>query len=373
MKHAILFSAALAALFALTGCDKGDDSSTNTNNTGGNTSSALEAVYADSTYQFTGIAKDPSGSTDLTLINYPRWSGPYKYGIVNAADQSAFPNEATNMWLGGESGLAKWVCVQSVYFDRAGGLWVLDPASPNMALVQGEAKLVRINKTTGAFEKTYFFDSVINPRAYLNDVRVDPERQFAYITNSNQGGIVVLNLATGQMRQVLTEHYSVHSDPSYTFVIDGKELRRNGQPVKIHSDGIALTPDGTTLYYKPTTDDKLYSIPAAALRDFSLNDAALSAQVTDHGRKCSSDGMIMDDQGRLYLTDVQNYRIVRIDPANNHAMTTVAQDNRLIWPDTYAIHGGYLYVTISQIHRQPDYNDGVSRREGPYMVYRVKL
>ncbi len=220
-------------------------------------------------------------------------------------------------------------------------------------------------------QKTIQFDSLISDTAYLNDVRVDPTRQFAYITNSKEGGIVVVNLATGQMRQVLQGHYSTRSDPSYTFIIDGKELRKNGMPVKINSDGIALTPDNDWLYYKPTTDDKLYRIRTEYLRDFSNN--SLGDKVEDLGHKCASDGMIFDDAGNLYLTDIQNYRIVRIMPSANHSMSTVVQDERLIWPDSYTISGGYLYVTCSQINKQPDYNEGVNKRTTPYAVYRVKL
>ena len=45
----------------------------------------------------------------------------------------------------------------------------------------------------------------------------------------------------------------------------------------------------------------------------------------------------------------------------------------LIWPDSYAIADGYLYITCSQINKQPDYNNGVNKRTSPYTVYRMKL
>lgn len=358
----------LCALCAggIIGCKKDD------NNSSGST---LETVFKDNDYQFTGIAKDPTG--DKLLVNYPRWSGPYKWGVVTVADsvtKAPFPDEATNMWLGGQDGESKWVCVQSVYFDRSGALWVLDPAAPNLGTVESKSyKLVRINKQTGAWEKKYEFDSVASDTSYINDVRVDAERQFAYLTNSKEGGIIVINLATGQMRQVLQGHYSVISDPSYTFTIDGKELRRKGMPAKFNSDGIALTPDGDWLYYKPATDDKLYRIRTEYLRDWSMTSAMLGDKVEDLGHKCVSDGMIFDDAGNLYLGDMEHYRIVRINPAANHEMMTVVQDNRLIWPDSYSIAGGYLYITCSQINKQPDYNDGINKRTTPYTVYRIKI
>lgn len=371
MKNLSLFVAlALGIFFASCNNDDDDGTTTPTDN-----EPTLELVYSDSTYQFVGIAADPT--SDMVVINYPRWSGPYRYGVVRMTGPTSsqpFPDEVTNMWLGGQDGENKWVCVQSVYFDKGGNLWVLDPAAPNIERVHMKNhKLVRVNKATGAFERKYDFDSVASDDSYLNDVRVDVDKQFAYITNSKEGGIVVVNLATNRMKQVLMDHYSTHSDPAYTFIVDGKELRRRGIAAKFQSDGIALTPDGRYLYYKPTTDDKLYRIETQYLRDFDLAPAVLASKVEDLGHKCSSDGMIFDDAGNLYLTDVQNYRIVRIKPSDNHSMETVVQDDRLIWPDSYTIKNDYLYVTVSQLHRQPDYNMGEDRREGPYAVYRVKL
>ncbi len=368
MKQFLLPAAFVMAATGLFSCNK-DDNNSNTGN------ALLETVFKDPDYQFTGVAKDPTG-TQL-LINYPRWSGPYKWGVITAADslsKTPFPDEATNTWIGGQDGENKWVCVQSVHFDKSGTLWVLDPAAPNMGEVAlKNYKLVRMNKTTGAVERKYEFDAVASDTSYINDVRVDADRQFAYMTNSKEGGILVTNLATGQTRQVLYQHTSTRSDPAYQFVIDGKEFRKNGMPVKIHSDGLALTPNGDWLYYKPLTDDKLYRIRTEFLRDESLSPAALGEKVEDLGHKCASDGMIFDEAGNLYLGDMQNYRIVKINPAANHEMTTLVRDNRLIWPDSYAVAGGYLYITCSQINKQPDYNAGVNKRTTAYGVYRIKI
>jgi sugar lactone lactonase YvrE len=146
---------------------------------------------------------------------------------------------------------------------------------------------------------------------------------------------------------------------------------KEGRPVKFNSDGIALTPDGNWLYYKPTTDDKLYRIETAALRNWSLNDAALEKKVQDLGHFVTTDGMIFDDRGNLYVGDLQRYSIIRIDPSLK--LTTLVTDERLIWPDSYSIANGYLYISCSQIHKQPEYNNGVNKRVSPYTVYRLKL
>ena len=353
----------MAILFIATSCNKH----------GGNEYKNLELVFADSTYQLTGIAKEENNGR--LIVNYPRWSDIYLYGVIQAQGLTGkipYPNAAMNQWQQEESGIDKWVCVQSVYFDDNGVLWILDPAAPMMKTIQGGgAKLVKMNKATNTPERTYSFMGIVPDTAYVNDVRIDVQKQYAYLTESKGGGLIVLDLNSGQMRRVLTTHYSVKSDPSFKYIIDGHELMKDGKPVKINSDGIALTPDGVWIYYKPTTDDKLYRIKTEYLRDWSLDDAALGSKVEDLGHFASTDGMIFDKNGNLYMGDPRTYSLIKID--KNLKMTTLLQDQRLIWPDSYSIADGYLYISCSQIHKQPEYNNGINKRTSPYTVYKYKL
>lgn len=335
-------------------------------------SNKLELVFEDSTYQITGISKEENCRL---LINYPRWSAIYKYAVVQAQGMRGkipYPNEAMNQWQPGQPGQEKWVCVQSSYFDDAGNLWILDPSAPMLKTIQGSgAKLVKMNKATNTVERTYSFMNIVPDTAYVNDVRVDVKKQYAYLTESKGGGIIVVNLASGQMRRLLSTHYSTKSDPAYKYIIDGKELVKEGKKAVFNSDGIALTPDGAWLYYKPLTDDKLYRIKTEYLRDADITDTALGSKVEDLGHFASTDGMIFDEKGNLYFGDPQHYRLLKID--KNLKMTTLVEDQRLIWPDSYAIADGYLYFSCSQIQKQPEYNEGVNKRTSPYTVYRMKL
>ncbi|TWV96268.1 L-dopachrome tautomerase-related protein [Chitinophaga pinensis] len=58
---------------------------------------------------------------------------------------------------------------------------------------------------------------------------------------------------------------------------------KDGRPAKFNSDGIALTPDGNWLYYKPLSDDKLYRIKTEHLRNWNMTETDLAAQVEDLG------------------------------------------------------------------------------------------
>jgi len=337
------------------------------------TAQKLKTAYRDNTYQFTGVAISAKGRL---FVTYPRWSDTYKYGVVEVMpDGSAkpYPDAATNSWQLGESGLDKWVCVQTAYVDDQDFLYIVDPAAPKLAKVyNNSAKVVKIDLNTNQIVRTYRFSGTIDNQSYLNDIRVDTKTQMAYLTNSGTGGIVVLDLNSGKSRQVLQANKSVHPDPDVKFIIDGHELKKQGQPVAFQSDGIALSPDRSYLYYKTIGDKKLNRIKTAALNDSTLTGQQLAGAVEDLGNFANTDGMIFDAKGNLYLGDPVTYSMVRVTP--DLKPHTWIKDERLIWPDTYSISkDGYIYISTSQINKQAEYNDGVNKRTSPYVVYRVKL
>ena len=187
----------------------------------------LEKVFSENTYQFTGVAVSAKGRV---FVTYPRWSGPYKYAVVEVMKDGSskpYPDEATNSWQPGDDALNKWVCVQTAYIDDDDFLYIVDPAAPGLGkVVDNAAKVVKFNLQTNQVEKTYRFPLTIDNHSYLNDIRVDTKQQVAYLTNSGTGGIVILDLKTGASRQVLQSHKSVHPDPYVKFIIDGHELKK---------------------------------------------------------------------------------------------------------------------------------------------------
>jgi len=239
-------------------------------------------------------------------------------------------------------------------------------------VVGNAAKVVKFNLNTNKIERTYRFTGTIDNSSYLNDIRVDTKKQMAYLTNSGTGGIVILDLKSGKSRQVLQSHKSVRPDPNYKFVIDGKQLKKQGQPAVFNSDGIALSPDRNWLYYKSINDKKLYRIKTASLLNEKLTPQQLGGEVKYLGEIASTDAMIFDKKGNLYFGDPVNYRMIQISP--DLKARTWFKSKSLIWPDTYSISkDDFIYITTSQINKQPDYNNGVNKRTEPYRVYKVKL
>lgn len=339
----------------------------------------LEPVFNDNTYQLTGVAVSKSGRI---FINYPLWSDTYKYALVEVMKDGSvkpYPDATWNSWKMGQDPTNRWVCVQSEFVDAKDRLWVIDPASPKQEGVYRDAhKLVCFDLATNKVIRQYSFKNIVGPDSYLNDIRVDTQREIVYVTESKNGGIAVIDINSGKITMKLQGVPAVKADPKFKFIIDGRELRDAKGPVKFNVDGLALTPDGDMLYFKPLSDDRLYRISTAALRDVSLSDADLKAKVEDMGHYTTTDGMIIDQAGNLYLGDIQGYQLYSLQTSGNPKpplkRTDLVKDNTLLqWPDSYAIHDGYLYVTTSQIDHMAKNNGGKDTRKRPYELFRVKI
>ena len=142
----------------------------------GNTFNLNEIAYSD--FRWTGVAVSNEGRK---FVNFPRWSTiPFSVAEIVDSQLVPYPNEEWNNWGSSTPPHNHFVCVQSVYIDKENYLWVLDPASLGGNVVQGGAKLLKIDLHTDSIIQTIYFDDEIAPtQSYLNDIRVDIEEHYA--------------------------------------------------------------------------------------------------------------------------------------------------------------------------------------------------
>lgn len=327
------------------------------------TAAALVEVAA-SERLWTGIAISGKGRI---FVCFPRWSDDVPISVGEVLDSGRirpFPNEAWNVWDASASPGEHFVCVQSVYIDRQDNLWILDAASPYLSgAVPGGAKLLKVDIDNGKVLRTILFDEAVVPSAgYLNDVRVDTERDVAYITDSGLGALVVVDLKTGKARRLLVDHASTKSE-DIVLTIGGKEWRPGGQAPRVHADGLALDRNGEFLYYHALTGRILYRIETRWLRDAAVTERTLGTKVESLYETCAADGMGIGPDGYLYLTSIEDDAINLFLSLGK--IETVVMDSRLKWPDSIAWGpDGNIYVTASQIHL------GDEARE-PYRIFKV--
>ncbi len=340
------------------------------------TPAQLIPVFQDNIYQFTGIAVSKKNRIFLT---YPYWLEERTHSLIEVLPSGVtkpYPDLSWNTWQKNTSYDKFFVCAQAVFIDELDNLWVVDSGSPEFAGVVGDSanKLVKINLVKNSVEKVFLFPKeVSDEKSYFNDVRIDHIKGYAYLTDSANGAIIVLNLKTGESRALLHNHPSTQSDPNYVFKVNGEELKQAEGPFIVHSDGIALSPDRKYLYYKPLTDNKLYRIETTYLQNIKLSENQLLDKVEFLGEVSSSDGMIFDKLGNLYLSDIENNSIIQYSPSRKKQRVFIT-DTNLVWPDSFAVSSdNYLYVTASQIQNMPWFNDGKSIRKQPYTLFKIKL
>jgi len=309
-------------------------------------------------HQVTGVSVARDGRI---FVNFPRWSEDAPVSVAEVMKDGSirpYPNAEWNAWRNVRKNEVSpgdhWVCVQSVVADGRGNLWVIDPAAPaTAAIVPGGPKLVRIALASNAVAQVVRFDTTVAPNgSYLNDVRVSPDGRHAYLTDSGgQGALVVVDLQSGAARRLLAAHPSVQPEKDVVVTVDGKAVRRpDGRGVEFASDGIALSPDGQYLYWKAVTGRTLYRIATSALTNPALSASDLAGRVERVGQTVPSDGLWMDGRGRLYFTAVEDNAVKVREPNGGDRLTTVVQDARLRWPDTFSEGpDGTLYVTASHI------------------------
>lgn len=157
----------------------------------------------------------------------------------------------------------------------------------------------------------------------------------------------MLDTATGRTRRVLDGDPSTQVDKSITVTSDGRPLKRaDGRGPQFGADGIALSRDGTMLYWQALTGDTLYRMATSRLRDPASGKRATG--VERHGKTFVSDGYWIDRRDRLFLTSPED-NSVKLRAADG-SLRTVVQDQRLRWPDSMAEGAdGTLFVTAPHI------------------------
>jgi len=354
-----------------------------------NTIGTLEPIAFFNGAMPTGIAVSHKGRI---FINFPKWGDDVKFTVAEIREGNIipYPDESINK-TNQEDFASTLVSVQSVVVDPADRLWILDTGSPLFKPTEyGGPKIICIDLNTNQITKKILFpQAVALPTTYLNDIRFDLRRGnegVAFITDSSQNGpnaIIVVDLESGESWRRLNNHPSTKAENIQTFlpIVEGVpflEHQQNGkvkQGASMGADGIAISSDGSRLYYCPLGSRKIYSVSTDVLVDRNISYQDVVATVNDHGdRGGASDGLESDSEGNIYSTNYEHNSIMRLRQSDQ-LWETLVHDPRLLWPDSLALAmDGYLYVTANQLHRQSRFNrEGNDRRQKPYTLFRIRI
>ena len=346
------------------------------NNTG--VSKYLEVVAEFDAAWPSGVAVSRSGRIFVSFPRVEQPPAPATLAEIRDGRAVAFPDELVNDPGSGDP-KQRFTSIHGLALAPGNRLFALDTGAQTMeGCTPEDAALYLIDLDHDAIVRRFTFGAgVVLKTSYLNDVVIEYGRGpsgTAYITDSGPhgpNGIVVVDLDTGRSWRRLSGHHSVRGRSSadgFSIAAEGEAL--SGSPAG--ADGIALSPDGKTLWWTPLASYDLFRAPTDLLADTAIpEDQVARAVEAADGRDFACDGLDTDREGRVYFTDVTNNAIVRLIPSEMR-YETILRDDRLIWPDAVALGPDrIMYVTSSQLNRAPQFQNGTDRRERPYRLFRA--
>ncbi|MCJ8520937.1 sugar lactone lactonase YvrE [Pseudorhizobium tarimense] len=234
----------------------------------------------------------------------------------------AFPSEALNEINNPD----RLKAVVGSEIDENDVMWILDQGHVAGAPSgDQDKKLAHWDVNSGReLQRLAFAPDVSNKTcSFLNDVVVDNDAGFAYITDSGIfsdplcGGLIVHNKSTNSARRVLNATTFTNDEPHFSFTINGRPVLKNGR-MRAGADGVGLSGDKQTLYWTNLAGKKLYSLPTALLQDETVSEAELQSAVrVETVLPSNTDGLTADEDGNVYLTALQLNGVLKWDPKRN--------------------------------------------------------
>jgi sugar lactone lactonase YvrE len=261
--------------------------------------------------------------------------------------------------------------VLGVAIDRHNRLWTIDHGNHGMRT----ARLLAFDLDTNELIHDQPFDKEIAPMgSFLQDLQVSADGKTVVIADASfwrkQPAIIVYDVATATARRILDSHPSVSAE---NFVIRNRNQTMSfvGGIVSLRGgvDGIAL--GNEWLYFAALSGSTLYRVGLRDIIDPSIPVAQIAARVERYATKPLSDGLSLDNDGNVYITDVEHNSIFLVNRYRD--LRTLIRSTSIRWPDALSFGpDGWLYVAdsaLSDVVLRPREH---IRSEGPYRIFRFR-
>tara|TARA_R110002049_G_scaffold157184_4_gene322195 strand:- start:3785 stop:4903 length:1119 start_codon:yes stop_codon:yes gene_type:complete len=261
--------------------------------------------------------------------------------------------------------------VLGIAIDRQNRLWTIDHGNHGLKT----PRLLAFDLDKNEIIRDQRLPSEIAPAgSFLQDLQVSADGRTVIIADASiwrlQPALIVYDVQTGTARRVLEGATSVASE-DYVIRTPGRDMRYLGGilTLKAGVDGIALGEDW--LYFGALTGSGLYRIALADLRNASISDQQLATRVERVAAKPLSDGMSIDLNGNVYITDIEHNAIFAVSSA--HEVSTLIRSSRMRWPDALSFGpDGWLYVADSALPDVVLQPRAHIQSQKPYRIFRFR-
>ncbi|CAB1083867.1 hypothetical protein D1AOALGA4SA_11401 [Olavius algarvensis Delta 1 endosymbiont] len=257
--------------------------------------------------------------------------------------------------------------------DRQDRLWLLDDGLQGIKQPRILAYDLQTNQQVKRFD---FPSDIAGLGSFLNDLQIDPNGQKIYIADTStlakKPAIIIYDAKQNSARRVLENHPSV-VEQDWIINARGRKMKLwwGLFVVKPAVDSIALDRKGEWLYYGPMAHGSMFRIRTEDLNDQTLAPEALGLKVEKFGPKPLSDGLSMDLEDNIYITEVEHGAILTLGPDKN--LKTLIRDPRLRWPDGLSFGpGDWLYISDSALQDVMFRSKKYIRSKAPYFIFRFK-
>lgn len=261
--------------------------------------------------------------------------------------------------------------VLGVAIDRYNRMWTIDHGNHGTRA----ARLVGLDLDNGDVIHDHRLPPEIAPAgSFLQDLQVSADGRTIIIADASfwlkRPAIIVYDVESATARRVLESHPVVSAE-DYVIRNDEHEMSFFGGLLTLRGgiDGIAL--DTEWLYFAALSGSGLYRVRLRDLRDEKLPESQLAKRVENFSVKPLSDGLSVDVEGNVYITDVE-HRAIFVVGADRKPQTLLRSGD-IRWPDALSFGpDGWLYVADSALSEVILQSQEHIRSQGPYRIFRFK-
>ncbi|WP_299311660.1 L-dopachrome tautomerase-related protein [uncultured Aquimarina sp.] len=260
----------------------------------------------------------------------------------------AYPNEKLST---GDNSILKGVI--GIRADSKGNLYLLDMLAKQF--------IVWNTKTEKLVKRMPLAKDVVVPTSFLQDFIIDEKHNRLIIADMTQGDLksapipafIVVDIETGASKRMAKSHPSMMPEIEGGFALNP----------------IAIDPNFEYVYFGALNGRTIYRVPAANFND----NTSLTNNIEKFGTKSFCDGMAVDDNENVYVTNVEKTEISVFNKKDGfRTLATLPKGQS--WPDgLYVANDGYVYGTVDQLNRTAALNKGDDISTGPYLVIRTPL